>query len=299
VTGRSTAALLVGAAMLLLCAVLVATLLLLGGRTLARGDVLHVSFGRIGSLKEGAEVRISGLRIGRVLAVRHVPSAGGAGGKVLLDLWIERDHARLVRRNSVLYIGARGAIGEMHLEVGFPRGEPGPPAREGDLLEGEDPPQLDRMIQYGYENLGMTLALARELSPELRALGAAIDRFAAHLEGIAPPERLRDLAARGAARARGGAVRARVEAIAAWMSEIGELVSSSSERAAAAGERLRGSVRDAAEIVGGLEALRDLVLDGRGSLGRMIADPKLVDEVKEAHRLLKEAPWRVLSRPPH
>jgi len=70
------------------------------------------------------------------------------------------------------------------------------------------------------------------------------------------------------------------------------------DRAERSLDRLREAAARWEQALAALQKLRARVESGRGTLGRMLADEEIADEIKEAHRLLKESPWRVLRRAP-
>jgi ABC-type transporter Mla subunit MlaD len=326
---------LVGIVMVVLLAAMIVGLFSLGNRTLARGQVLFVDFDNTGNLKEGAEVRLSALRLGRVLAIRqgvgvHEPPMKA---RLRMHLWIEKSGASFIRKNSVLYINAKGPIGERYVEVGPPEGDALPEAEEGHVFRGIDAPLLDRLIQQGFENLSAGLELAHQLEPELRELTRASEDIAHRLEEIVPPDLLErlDKNARGAiseierlgedlrvadprrlsllvdkiaslSRTKGDELRAaamRVEIVENELAELFDLFPVEERQRQTRGlERLETSLKAARHIVQILTDLTASLRQGRGTLGRFLTDPDIVDEIKQTHRILKESPWRTLSLPP-
>jgi len=336
VTGTRKQRLAVGLAMQLLLVALVLAIVALGNRTWSRGFVIYVDFDRLDNLKEGAEVRISGQAVGRVLAIGSGAVAGEPPRRAALRtrLWIERDLASLVRRSSVFYLSAKGVIGERYLEVGPSAGEPLAPVEGGEVYRGVDPPMLDRLIQKGYANLRATLAIMHELRPEPRELGEAIEKVRGRLSAIAQPERLRrlrdgleatvaeaqgliatlrvgtdggrlprkilrDLEAVGRRRAAFESTGRKLAALQDKGEELAALLSPAErERVARSLERLQRAAAHASAVAHVAEKLARRVERGRGTVGRFLTDTGLHDEIKEAHRVLKESPWRAIARPP-
>lgn len=335
-TGTRRQKLAVGLALELILVALVVAIVALGNRSWSRGFVIFVDFDRLDNLKEGAEVRISGQAVGRVLAIESGRAAGEPPlrAALRLRLWLERDRAGLVRRSSVFYLSAKGVIGERTVEVGPSPGEPLAAVVAGEVHRGVDPPMIDRLIQKGYANLRATLAIMRELRPDLRELGAVIGSVRARLEGIGPPERLRrlraslesavaeagrllaalraasedgraprgilrDLGAIGERREAFARAGENADALARRGEELAALLSAEERaRLTRSLERLREAGAHAAELAALAERLLARVRQGRGTIGRLLTDVEMSDEIKDAHRVLKESPWRALAKPP-
>jgi hypothetical protein len=322
--------LILGAAVLFVAATLVVGLVAMGNRPLARGHVVHVDFAHVDNLQEGAEVRISALVVGRVLAVRHGASRAGNEPPPLaaarVDLWIDRGMAHLLRENSIYYVNAKGVVGERYLEVGPPpRGRaPAGQLRPGAAIRGVDSPKLDRLLQFGHDNLRAMALLARELRPEIRGLSAAMDRISVTMDRHAPPARVRralddlgrlvgelqDLrrelppapetrrtlaAVERAAQLtldRFGPLRQRLDAL-----ELPELPQRWRDQLREGLGKLEAAATRGQAVAGLLRSLKRRVDAGQGTVGRLRADPQIIDEIKETHRILKETPWRAVVKP--
>jgi ABC-type transporter Mla subunit MlaD len=322
--------LLVGGVMLTLSTALVVVLVSMGNRPVGRGFVLHVDFDNVDNLKEGAEVRISALEVGRVLAVRHGVSVGAGEpaplAQVRVDVWLRRDMAHLVRRSSVFYVNAKGVFGERYLEVG-PAERPAPTVAAGAILRGVDAPKLDRLLQFGHDNLRAVAALARELAPDIRELARSSRRVRRTLERDLPPEKVRRVLeslrsaareaealedtirlatldgrlARSALRAADRATtrtRRGLETLPEKLPVPEEMpLSEWRDQVSRAVKKLKAAADRADRLRTRGRALLAMVRKGRGTIGRILADPELVDEIKATHKLLKQTPWRTLGRP--
>ena len=321
----------VGGVMLLLSTALVVGLVALGNRPLGRGFVAHVDFDYVDALQEGAEVRISALRVGRVLDLRPgVNVTAGEPplrGSVRVDVWLRRDLAHLIRRSSVFYVNSKGVIGERYLEVGPPpdASASAPALARGDVVRGVDFPKLDRMLQFGFENLRAMVALAAELRPEIHALGRGTARLRERLRQDLPESRVDALLARldaalndarglqaeleragglALARRAGSAVVRAVERTRAGLGSLPpvglpeEIPPAWGEELGRAMSRLQAALARARDVGDRARRLLALVRGGKGTVGRILADPELADEIKETHRILKNNPWKALGRPP-
>jgi ABC-type transporter Mla subunit MlaD len=327
----------VGFVMELLFLGLIVGLVLLGNRTLTRGFTILVDFDRVENLKEGALVRISAQPIGRVLSIRQSVRPGELPlqARLRADLWIEKRMSHFVRQNSVFYVNAKAVVGERYLEVGPFQGDPRPAVQGGELFRGIDAPLTDRLLQLGYRNVRETMSVVHALAPDLDELTTALGQLRKHLQETtswdqvtrvysgadrlvseatalwsdleAGTDRLR-LVRRVATEVSAVAERKgdrlavlerRLENLSQSLEGIYELFSPK-ERARV--QRSLGDLGRSADQVAAMAAavrgLVELVESGRGTIGHFLFDPELTDEVKEAHRLLKESPWRALAKPP-
>jgi ABC-type transporter Mla subunit MlaD len=327
----------VGTIMLLVLAGLVGGLLLLGNRTFSAGYVISVDFNSLGNLKEGADVRISHLRVGRVLVIRQAVGVTETplGAQTRVQLWIERDLGRFIYRNSIFYINARGVIGERYLEVGPPTGDPAAPATAGDVFRGTDPPALDRFVQYSYINLTTMLDVMHTLSPLVVQLTRARERLQTFFEQTIPPGQLAHLqqgipetlqeaqalysdlltgtddlrlwrrvstdldSLFQTDQSQSQPLGQHIAQISQQVEELQSLLSPADRRRLTrAMNQFQQAARDGVSLATVVRVMVERVQQGHGTLGRLLTDPTLIDEIKEAHRLLKESPWRALAQPP-
>ncbi len=182
----------VGGFVLIALAAAVAAVLGMEGRHVSSGLRVHVKMERAGALKEGHKVKVSGRTIGSVESIRLAPCDEGSERCVIVDLWIERDSAWLLRQDSVFFINQQYLLGEPYLEVGpaslpgRPLPEPGPQLADGATVRGVDPPRLDRLMQKSYENLVAVTDFFRDDLPEAQELFAQISILQATLAATDP-----------------------------------------------------------------------------------------------------------------
>ncbi|MCC6749727.1 MAG: MCE family protein [Deltaproteobacteria bacterium] len=328
-------------------AVGVALVLLLGGalgllvrasrHPLTTGYRLHVDFARVENLKEGVDVRLSGRRLGRVLAVRRsIPGETPPPlGPVRVTVWIERAQGQLFWRNAQVYLNSvGGVIGERYLEVGPPAGAPEAPAAPESALRGIDPPVLDRLLNESFRTMNLALRILKEEAPSLRTIGsgmAHIRKLLAETGVNEAPGRLKARVVtlldelrglenafnqateggRAVTRLRGRVERLvdghgpqvrtlvrRAERLSTAVGELEQLVDPRKKALVAAFERLDRAATLAKAMTRQIAALMARVERGEGSLARLAKDPELVDDFKESQRTIRETPWKVLGKPP-
>lgn len=308
--------------------------LLLPARPLAGGPVIHVDLAQVGGLRTGAKVRRSGVQLGHVTSIRSYarPSEPPLRARTRVDMRIARRHRDAVWRNAQIYVSSISLFGEQYLEIGPPAGQPGPPARDGSVLRGIDPPVLDRFVNFSWQHITQILAVIRPLAPRLAELTGALDRIERTTDRLRMWPRLSLLRRRVDAllqesslvlgqlwislrrgksateratalldrqRARVSGLIARAQKLRARIAPIAALV------AAPRRAQLRRSLDKLGATWRTVVATSVLargviarVQRGEGTIGRILRDPELDDQLKATHKLLLEAPWRVLGKPP-
>jgi phospholipid/cholesterol/gamma-HCH transport system substrate-binding protein len=120
---------------------------------------LIAGFAQVGGLVEGATVRLAGVPIGRVTAIRLPESLGR---KVQLELTLVRRVQHRVRADSVARIETLGLLGDKIVEVSL--GSPGAPALpEGAEIQTEEPLDTNSLMKQGTELLRTSLT-SRQVS---------------------------------------------------------------------------------------------------------------------------------------
>ncbi len=301
----------VGAAVLLAMAIGVAGVLTLEQAHLRPGTRISVELARIGPLKEGAKVRLSGLVLGRVDAIRLE-----AGSWVILDVWIDDRYVDFVRENADLFIAREGLFGEAFLALAGTRGDPGAPIREGALIRGDDPPPMERLFAQAEENYDRLTSLFEDIGPDWKAFRSALDETSVHLDELDSPlpavrrliDEVRGLdapdvgplaGARDAVRRMRtelAALAPRVRSAAKLADRLGDTFGD--DRFRRLGSALDG-VGDAVErverIIAVATELSAWVRSGRGSIGALAQDPEISDEFRQTRRRVMREPWRLLE----
>lgn len=126
----------------------VATLLvlILGSErnSFSRKVTLHTSFADVGGLRVGSPVRMGGITIGSVTAVRFDTNRPG-DPNVHVDFEVTADSLQRIRRNSVARIGSKGLLGDKALDISI--GDPAQPAlRDGESLQGDGADQFSGLL---------------------------------------------------------------------------------------------------------------------------------------------------------
>lgn len=116
-------------------------------------------FSEVGGLVEGATVRLAGVQVGRVSAVR-LP--GNPGGKVRVEMSVARRFTDRIRTDSVARIETQGLLGDRLVEIAG--GTTGAPAAQpGDRIGARDPVDLTQVVGESAQAVRSVAALAESL----------------------------------------------------------------------------------------------------------------------------------------
>lgn len=159
----------------------------LGHFSSSSGYNIHVDFKFVGTLAEGAPVKVSGMKVGKVKEIKFLAGKMDPDRKrrvwVRLTLWIENRARDAVRSDSAFYINTQGVLGEQYVEI-TPGNRDDPKSKviaEGDIREGEDPPRVDLIMSRLYSLLETVTDL---LQKERQSLVKVIHNGAKSLETL-------------------------------------------------------------------------------------------------------------------
>lgn len=249
--GRTLLQIRVGAFILVGLLVLIGLIYFLGRQAgmFERQYRLFAAFAQVGGLVEGATVRLAGVPVGRVTAIRLPESRGR---KVQVELTLVRRVRNRVRADSVARIETLGLLGDKIVEVTL--GSPEVPAlAEGGEIQTEEPLDTTRLMKQGTELLRNFV----DLSADLKTTIAKIS------ESAAGPDLVETVRA----------VRALTTEIEKGQGLLHRLIYD---------PRLGSAVADAA---GALRQVNETVK----RFDRLLGDPKTTGLVDEARRAVAEA----------
>ena len=142
---------------------------------------LRAQFANGDGLRSGSEVRLAGVRIGKVDKVELLPPAGDRGAKVEATMSIDSEvHGKpatdLIRTDSFATLGSPSLLGSdklVNIAPGSPVGEPVPDTREGYLLPlGKDSAGFGALTESGNE----LMQQLNKLSVEFTAMAEKLNR---------------------------------------------------------------------------------------------------------------------------
>ena len=260
---------------------------------------------------------------------------GGRPALVRLTVALETRYREAVRENAVFFVTSQGLLGEQFLAID-PGSRNRPPLADEAIVRGLDPPRLDVLLAEGYELLHTLIGAIRDNRAQLEELFDGLrvtlvstgdfisknrdrlQRIAENLETITiemnelvRSTRTRyvdsaqiariinniDHASSAIARDSEPLIRdARVTM--ANVNRVSSTVGSPEEQ-----RKIRQAIDDVAEIasrakhaVSDAQAIMTHVKTGKGSVGALVMDEQIYDDLQELLRDVKHNPWKFFWR---
>jgi phospholipid/cholesterol/gamma-HCH transport system substrate-binding protein len=282
---------------------------------------------RIGGVKVGRVEEVT------YLGGRLDP-ATGRRPLVRLRLGIDREVEDTIHDDALFYVTSQGVLGEQFVAID-PGTADHPVLAEGSIVQGVDPPRLDLALALGYELLEELVEGVRANRDELGGLlddvvslihvlrdllegnRDRVDHILENVdtatdEGVALLRGARETYVEGPRPQR---ILARVEHLVGTLDreaepilrDVHEVSASARETLATIGPTERQEIQDtihaAARISGDVETAavdaRDLVhhvREGEGTIGALLIDEEIYDDLQEMIRDLKHNPWKFFWR---
>jgi phospholipid/cholesterol/gamma-HCH transport system substrate-binding protein len=254
---------------------------------------------------------------------------------VRVKLLLEKRYQQAVRDNSIFYVTTLGVLGEQFLQID-PGSADRPMLAEGGIARGLDPPRLDLLLAEGFELLHTGVVVLREnkkqisemfdgLHDTLQGTGTFLKRNQDRLDRIA--ESIEKLAADSdelVKAARGRYVDS---------PQIGRIIDNIDQTTAVVSRDVEPLIKDVRETLSNVERLTKTVSGpeeqakiksaigdiatlanhakvtaadaqaivshirhGKGSVGALVMDEQLYDDIQELTRDLKHNPWKLFWR---
>ena len=163
----------VGLLVLLAAVVLAGFLFVLGNCSLGKGYRLYVDYDFSGNLQEGAPVKVSGIRVGRVEEIRflggQIDQKTGRRVQVRVEIWVEDRVRETVRQDAEFFVNTSNVLGEQYLEIA-PGSYDRPALAPGAIVVGVNPPRTDLIVARLYEFLDSVTTLLHDDKDLIRDL---------------------------------------------------------------------------------------------------------------------------------
>jgi phospholipid/cholesterol/gamma-HCH transport system substrate-binding protein len=306
-----------------------------GARMFESGYPVYVDFNNPGGVKTGAPVRIAGVRVGSVESAEYLGGKldpkTGRRPLVRVTLKIDREVRDTVHDDALFYVTSQGVLGEPFIAI-----EPGSPdrpiLREGSVNPGVDPPRLDLALALGYELLETMVKAVRNNRDELEGLLHDTSGLLKGLNQVVGQntERVNRIVANvETATEEGNALIKGVRETYVDGAQMKRVMTNLDRALQAAGQEtgplmrdVRGAVADARDVLGPeqREKLKSTIGDaailadkakttlndaqqimvhmkrGEGTVGALLMDEEVYDDVQEMLRDLKHNPWKLFWR---
>lgn len=307
---------------------------LMGELSLGSDAALKVDWGHTGNVVKGAPVKIAGVRIGRVETINLLPTRRDAQGDLMpvqMLLAINKEAMSALRTDAVVTISSQGALGEPYLEL-YP-GKAATPIAPGASVRGIDSPRIDVVSNTLAGFLEKASKMLEEDPGAISGLITNVAGLAKNLDGTMAENRadvrqivtelnqtVKDLRALSAlAKAQlepGGKANMIIDDASAAMKVLRTDVPLMSKQAqvalggvslltggfteednkklraaigkySAAGDKMDAIALRADRMLARLEA-------GEGTMGKVIKDPQVYDDLRALLSDLKSHPWKML-----
>jgi phospholipid/cholesterol/gamma-HCH transport system substrate-binding protein len=323
----------VGLLILVALGLLAAFVLVMGQVSFQPKFTVFVDFDNPGGIGSGSAVRIAGVKVGKIDEIQYRggevnPVTHKREPLVRVKVSIEKRYQQAVRDNSIFYVTTQGVLGEQFLQIDPGSGDR-PMLNEGGVGRGLDPPRLDMLLAEGFELLHTGVTVLREnrqqiaemfdgLHDTLRGTGEFFKKNQDRLDHIA--ESLERLTSDSDTLIRSIQTRyvdsPQIARILERIDHTTEVVARDTEpllhdaREALKGvsspeqqAKIKAAIGDLAEIANrsksiaaDAQAIVSHIRKGNGSVGALVMDEQLYDDIQELARDLKHNPWKFFWR---
>jgi phospholipid/cholesterol/gamma-HCH transport system substrate-binding protein len=248
---------LVGTFVILVFVLLSLVVFFVSGVYLVRpGYKINVVYNYVSILDRGAPIRMAGVRVGEVSQVVLLEDPETGQTRVQVQVFIAKGFE--IRENYLFSVRGTHILSEPHIEIS-PQAGRAPFLKEGDTVQGVDPVPVEVLVDRA-------------------------DQIAGHLEAI-----LGQLRSALEDKETGAAIRETTKNLASLTRSLNQILSGSEEEMGDTLRRLNNSIQSLEKILGQIEK-------GEGTVGKLVSEEELYQELRDFVREIKTHPWRLLKK---
>ena len=261
------------------------------------------------------------------------PQTGRRDPLVRIRVLVEKRYQKSVHENSLFYVTTQGVLGEQFLAI-EPGSSDRPVLVENAVVRGLDPPRLDMLLAEGYELLHSTVAALRDnreqigeafdgLRRTLKGTGeffeknnGRLDRIAANVEQITvdTDDTIKGAKSKFVDNPQVTRILTNVDSVSAAaardappiLADAKETMANAKRVSATVGgeaeqAKIKQAIADVSEVAsraksatGDAQAIVAQIKRGKGTVGAVVMDEQLYDDIQELVRDLKHNPWKIL-----
>jgi len=224
---------------------------------LREGFHVKAVFDYTAGLDKGAPVRLAGVRVGEVNAMSIEYDRLTQKPAAVIDLWLEK--GTNIREDSKIYIFGTFALSESHIEI-VSDGEPeGRLLQDGDTIRGVSPVPMEKLTEQG-------LAIAEK-----------VDEMTTKLNRILGDEALQD-------------------AMQGMLLDMSELLKYMNRIIVEKDQNIDVLIANVEVSVEKMRSILETIDQGEGTVGQLVKNDELYQEMKDFIREIKLHPWRLLKK---
>jgi phospholipid/cholesterol/gamma-HCH transport system substrate-binding protein len=265
----------------------------------------------------------------------NVDAQGKRDALVRVKISVEKRYQKSVHENGLFYVTTQGVLGEQFLAI-EPGSADRPVLQDGAVVRGLDPPRLDMLLAEGYELLHSTVTSIRENRAEIRDTfdglratlkgtgtfftnnGERLDKIVVNVEEatVSGNELIKGANEKFVQNPQVDRILTNTDALTGQLAhETPELMADAKSTMKNAKRfsdtigseeqqvKIKRLVDDTTDLVGRAKvATNDAqqiishVKQGRGTVGALVMDEQLFDDLQELARDLKHNPWKFFWR---
>lgn len=221
------------------------------------GYMLKARFNYVGAIDQGAPVRFAGVKIGEVKQVEIIEPGGAPTGHVEITFFIV-ENVKIHEHDSVVVAGTH-IMSEPHIAIDPAKGDMGRVLKDGDVIQGKDPISMDELIKQGKDIMTKLNQFLDEVEESFRTSGAQ-------------------------------------ESMKKSLVNLSELLASLNKMTSGREEEISQGLSSLSKSANELSLLLESANRGEGTLGKLIKEEELYNDLREFVKEIKQHPWRLLKK---